>query len=252
MLDFEYIAQSHLSGAGWHVPICYEDSDIVVINKPSGLIVHGGNGIKNVTLSDFLRRAFENNNQSESQDRFMGIVHRLDQFTEGVMVIAKTIKSRNLLVDQFKNRQVTKKYFAILKGRLLQSGGIIDRPIGRDLSARARKSCHHYVPGTEKPATTKYEVIHRLGAITAVDVHLITGRTHQIRVHFASMDAPVFGDSLYSKQKQRTEGYYLQSYQLSFNQPITNHNVSITIPVSCRLKKYIGNDGQQTTNNNQS
>ena len=123
-------------------------------------------------------------------------------------------------------------------GVLKTSDGIIDRPIGRDSSVRARQSCNHYVEGSEKEAITHYSVKNETTTVSFVDINLITGRTHQIRVHFAALNCPVLGDSLYSKQRQRPEGYYLQSYQLEFDHPMTNDKLLFTLPISDRLKQY--------------
>ena len=116
--------------------------------------------------------------------------------------------------------------------------GVIDRPIGRDQAVRARRTCHHFVPGSEKSALTKYRVIKATTNTSLVDIDLITGRTHQIRVHFATLQCPVLGDALYSSQSQRPDGYMLQSYALSFNHPDTKQRVEFKIPMSDRLKRY--------------
>ena len=138
---------------------------------------------------------------------------------------------------------VSKKYYAVLHGILAAHEGVIDRPIGRDAAVRARQSCHHYVEGTGKAAKTMYKVLQQFTNISFVDVELYTGRTHQIRVHFSSMNCPVLGDSLYSKQPKKPEGYYLQSYFLAFSHPVSGEFLQFKLPVSDRLKKYAGNDG---------
>ena len=167
-----------------------------------------------------------------------GIVHRLDQYTEGLIIVAKTDIAMSSLQSQFKDRAVVKKYYAVLSGCLVDDEGEINRPIGRDQSLRVRQSCHHYLPGTEKNAVTRYQVIQRLSNLTVVDVDLITGRMHQIRVHFSTISVPVLGDSLFSRENQNTEGYFLQSYFIRITHPITQENVEWRLPMSDRLKKY--------------
>jgi 23S rRNA pseudouridine1911/1915/1917 synthase len=235
MGDIEYVPNQYVKSKEWQVPIVYEDDAILVVNKPYGLIVHGAESVTQVTLVDILIAsgvglAMEGHRQ--------GVVHRLDQFTEGVMVLAKTDSACSALQDQFKERLVSKRYYAVLQGVLVSDQGEICRPIGRDISVRARRSCHHMVSGTEKEAITKYKVLQQYTNITVVDVELITGRTHQIRVHFAALNTPVLGDSLYSNQSKKPEGYYLQSYYLSFVHPVTQKDVLFKVPVSRRLKKY--------------
>jgi 23S rRNA pseudouridine1911/1915/1917 synthase len=235
MGDVEYAPSQYVRSKDWKVSIEYEDDDILVVNKPYGLIVHGAESVRQVTLVDILIASGVGLAQEGQRQ---GVVHRLDQYTEGVMVLAKTDVAFSVLQHQFKERLVTKRYYAVLKGVLVSAQGEISKPIGRDISVRARRSCHHMVSGTEKEAITKYKVLQQYTNLTVVDVELITGRTHQIRVHFAALNTPVLGDSLYSNQSKKSEGYYLQSYFLRFMHPVTQKDVLFTVPVSWRLKKY--------------
>jgi 23S rRNA pseudouridine1911/1915/1917 synthase len=218
------------------IPIVYHDDHIIVVNKPIGLLVH--EAVSN--QSDHLTRILEMASVSlfVNDDGRPGIVHRLDQFTEGLLVMAKSKLAFESLKKQFKNRDVKKKYYTVLKGVPTQKEGEINRPIGRDISVRARKSCINYVAGSEKSAITQFKLLEEFTNLSLVDVDLITGRTHQIRVHFAAMGCPVLGDSLYSKQTQKKEGYYLQSYFLGFIHPYTNKLTEFKLPISMRLKKY--------------
>ena len=218
------------------IPIVYQDDQIIVLNKPIGLLVHDAISNQSDNLVRILKMASVP--LCIGEDGRPGIVHRLDQYTEGLLVIAKTRLAFDSLKTQFKNRDVQKKYYTVLKGVPSQSEGEINRPIGRDLSIRARKSCVNYVAGSEKSAVTQFRVLEEFTNISLVDVDLITGRTHQIRVHFAAMGCPVLGDSLYSKQTQKLEGYYLQSYLLRFIHPKTNEMINFKLPISDRLKKY--------------
>jgi 23S rRNA pseudouridine1911/1915/1917 synthase len=222
------------------IPILYEDDHILIINKPVGVLTHRAIGNPSINVVDALKSAkiplYNTGNER------MGIVHRLDQYTEGLMVVAVSATAYAQLKNQFKDRTVKKLYYAVLKGVPTVPEGTIDRPMGRDLAIRARKSCHNMVIGTEKSAITHYKVIRQLTNVSVVQIRLITGRTHQIRVHFSSIDCPVLGDHLYSRQSPKTEGYYLQSYALEFKHPITNAPMTFHVPMSDRLKKYAKKD----------
>lgn len=220
----------------WRIPILYCDDHVLVIHKPAGLVVHSAPTILDVNLVDIILAS--GISLAFGQEGRPGIVHRLDQFTEGVMVLAKSSVAFEHLMAQFRDRKIQKRYYAVLHGALSAKEGVIDRMIGRDASVRARQSCHHMVEGSEKDAITKYRVLHKFTNLTFVDVELLTGRTHQIRVHFASLNCPVLGDSLYSHQAKKSEGYYLQSYYLGFEHPVHNEFMEFTLPVSDRLQKY--------------
>jgi 23S rRNA pseudouridine1911/1915/1917 synthase len=231
----EYVEHHHFRYEDIMIPIVYEDDDVLVVNKPAGLVVHPAPTVSDITLTEIIVRAGGHLAEVEGRP---GVVHRLDQYTEGVILMAKTKTALELLQDQFRKRQIAKKYYAVLSGQLISDEGTIDFQIGRDVSMGARKSCHHYVPGTQKDALTRFKVIRRLSNLTVVDVDLVTGRTHQIRVHFAAKSVPVFGDSLYSSQNERPEGYYLQSYFICFEHPSTNTMLEFELPMSERLKQY--------------
>jgi len=230
------VTNTYIKTAHYTIPIIYNDEDILILNKPSGLLVHEATSNNSDNLVRILRRSdIKLYNSTSGRE---GIVHRLDQYTEGLIIFAKSKLAYDSLKEQFKNRNVTKKYYAVLKGVPVEREGVIDRLIGRDSSVRARKSCDHFVKGSEKTAITKYKVIEEFTNLVLVDIALITGRTHQIRVHFASIGHPVLGDSLYSKQTQKVEGYYLQSYFVGFSHPKTNKTCEFKLLVSDRLKKY--------------
>ena len=220
----------------WVVPILHMDDHVLVIQKPAGLVVHAGPTVNDVSLVDIVLASgiclpFCDAGRP-------GIVHRLDQFTEGVMVLAKTPLALDHLKAQFKDRKIQKRYYAVLHGSLPSMEGVIDRPIGRDASVRARQSCQNIVTGSEKEAITKYKVVNKLTNVSFVDIQLVTGRTHQIRVHFSYLNCPVLGDFLYSRQPKKKEGYLLQSYYLGFEHPLSNQCLIFKLPISHRLKKY--------------
>ena len=174
----------------------YEDEDILVINKPKGMIVHKGNGnFKEITLSDVLEF---NYNDLPGEEGRKGIVHRLDKDTTGLMVVAKTKDSMNNLISDFKEKNIIKKYVCIVRGEVKEDNFTIKLPIGRDLKNR-HKMC---ISKDGKEAITKVKKIWTKNGITKLEVELLTGRTHQIRVHMAYLGYPIIGDNIYSNRKE--------------------------------------------------
>ena len=174
----------------------YEDEEILVVNKPKGMIVHKGNGnFEEITLSDILE--FNYNNLPGEEGR-KGIVHRLDKDTTGLMLIAKTEKAMNNLISDFKEKSIIKKYVCIVRGEVKEDNFTIKLPIGRDLKNR-HKMC---ISKDGKEAITKVKKIWVKNGITKLEVDLLTGRTHQIRVHMAYLGYPIIGDNIYSNRKK--------------------------------------------------
>lgn len=240
--DAVHYTESCIQTDQWAIPVLYRDDDILIINKPPGLLVHAAVGNPNDNLVSILKRAHIPLHNITS-DR-AGVVHRLDQYTEGVMLLALSEDAYTDCVAQFKARTVTKKYYAVVKGVPRADHATIQFPIGRDASVRIKQSCHHYIPGTEKTAITTYHVLWASTNIAVLDVAIHTGRTHQIRVHLATIQCPVLGDSLYSRQPQKKDGYFLQSYHLTIQHPRHQTPLTIQIPISLRLKKYRSNHQQ--------
>ena len=174
----------------------YEDEDILVIDKPKGMIVHKGNGnFKEITLSDVLEF---NYNDLPGEEVRKGIVHRLDKDTTGLMVVAKTKESMNNLILDFKERNIIKKYVCIVRGEIKEESFTIKLPISRDLKNR-HKMC---ISKDGKEAITKVKKIWTKNGITKLDIELLTGRTHQIRVHMSYLGYPIIGDNIYSNRKK--------------------------------------------------
>ena len=174
----------------------YEDEEILVVNKPKGMIVHKGNGnFEEITLSDILE--FNYNNLPGEEGR-KGIVHRLDKDTTGLMIIAKTEKAMNNLISDFKEKSIIKKYVCIVRGEVKEDNFTIKLPIARDLKNR-HKMC---ISKDGKEAITKVKKIWTKNGITKLEVELLTGRTHQIRVHMAYLGYPIIGDNIYSNRKK--------------------------------------------------
>lgn len=174
----------------------YEDEDILVINKPKGMIVHKGNGdFKEITLSDVLEF---NYNDLPGEEGRKGIVHRLDKDTTGLMVVAKTEKAMNNLILDFKERNIIKKYVCIVRGEVKEDNFTIKLPIARDLKNR-HKMC---ICKDGKEAITKVKKIWVKSGMTKLEIELLTGRTHQIRVHMSYLGYPIIGDNIYSNRKK--------------------------------------------------
>ena len=170
--------------------IVFEDDDIMVINKPAGLITHPGNNNPDNTLANAL---LYYNPELAKVDR-VGIVHRLDKDTSGLLVVAKNHHAQQHIIKQLKSREVKREYNAIIYNHLI-SGGTIDEPLGRDLRNRIKQT----IDENGKEAITHYRIIEKFADFTLVKVMLETGRTHQIRVHMASISYPLIGDGMYGK-----------------------------------------------------
>lgn len=211
--------------------IVYEDEHIVVVDKPAGMVVHPGIGQEQGTLVAGLLARYpelvELQDDPLAQGR-MGIVHRLDKETSGLLVTARNLDALQNLMQQFQERTVEKIYLALLERPPKTLTGVIDAPIGRDLKQRKRMG----VRNDGKPAVTEFEVIDsnfRDGR-TLVKIHLMTGRTHQIRVHMAFIGCPVVGDTVYGFRKQRTslKRNFLHATELAFDHPTTGERLHFT------------------------
>jgi 23S rRNA pseudouridine1911/1915/1917 synthase len=194
--------------------IVHRDDDLLVVDKPAGLVVHPASSHRGETLVDQL----EGLTGGGPSDR-AGIVHRLDKDTSGLMVVARNEDAHRELSRQLKERKAGREYLALVEGALESRTGTIDAPLGRDRRRRTRRA----VRGAgEREATTHFEVIEQLPADTLVRVKLETGRTHQIRVHFAAIDHPVAGDAEYGgRARHGLERQFLHAAGLSFTHPRT-------------------------------
>jgi len=196
--------------------VVYEDESILVIDKPAGLAVHPAPGHPEHTLVNAVLALCPSLTKSNDLTR-PGIVHRLDKDTSGLIVIAKNDVAREYLAGQFKNRTVTKRYLALVKGRLSPEQGIIEAPIGRDPYRRKRMA----IVEAGKQATTQYQVRQYLDDYTLVEVSPLTGRTHQIRVHLSAIGYPVVGDPVYGVKSARLGRQFIHAYRLGFRLPST-------------------------------
>lgn len=214
--------------------ILHEDSDIIVIAKPPGLVVHPACGHQDGTLVHGLLHHCDNLSGISGIER-PGIVHRLDMDTSGVMVVAKNDKAHQNLVEQFKNRDVDKIYRAVIDGVPGQRSGRITSPIGRHPTNRRKMAVSE---NQGRPAITNYLILEILSDnMCYIEVKLETGRTHQIRVHMASIGYPVAGDALYGKRKRALYAdlaisrQCLHSYSLGFYHPASGERMNFTAPV---------------------
>ncbi len=198
------------------INVIYEDEYIAIIEKPAGLICHPSDSTSETTLVNALLACFPKLSDIAGDDR-KGIVHRLDKETSGIMLIAKDNKSHILLSNMFKKRQVDKRYIALVQGGFSELSGTINATIARSL--RDRKKMAVVEGGRE--AITNWRVIKEYGTKTALEIQIITGRTHQIRVHMAHIHHPVLGDDVYSfKKAPKANRLMLHAWYLSFEHPM--------------------------------
>jgi len=233
--------------------IIWEDEEVLVLNKPAGLVVHPGAGNADGTLVNGLL------NYSSDQGFLprAGIVHRLDKDTSGIMVVAKTEVSYLNLVSQLKERTVKREYLALVVGQPV-SGGVINKPIGRHPKNRTKQA----VVDSGKEAITDYKIKEKLHGYSLLLASLKTGRTHQIRVHFSFKDFPIVGDPLYGGKRKFAPGtsedlkkeilelnrQALHAYSLSFIHPVDQNIITNTAPMPNDMKKLIENLRQHASN----
>lgn len=199
--------------------IIYEDSDILVVNKPQGMVVHPAPGNYTYTLVNALMYHCKDSLSGINGVIRPGIVHRIDKNTSGLLMVAKTDKAHLGLAEQIKSHSFTREYEAICVGRFKESSGTIDAPIGRDRQDR-KKMC--VTDFNSKNAVTHYEVIEDLCSHSHVSFVLETGRTHQIRVHSAYIGHPILGDDVYGKPYNGCKGQCLHAKKIGFIHPITS------------------------------
>ncbi len=199
------------------IDIVYEDDYLLVVNKPKGMVVHPAAGNYSGTLVNALLYHCEGRLSSINGVIRPGIVHRIDKDTSGLLIVAKTDKAHAGLAEQIKAHSFTREYRAVVCGRLKESVGIIDAPIGRHPVDR-KKMC--VTDKNSKAAKTEYTVIDEFNGYSYVKLKLYTGRTHQIRVHMAYIGHPVFGDEVYGKPSKFCMGQCLHAQKIGFVHPI--------------------------------
>ena len=211
------------------VEIIYEDNDIIVVNKPKGMVVHPANGNPDGTLVNAIMNICKDSLSGIGGEIRPGIVHRLDKDTSGLLIVAKNDKAHINLSEQIKNREITKKYIALVRGVIKENEATIDMPIARSDKDRKKMA----VKKTGKKAVTHFKVIKRYKDYTLLDIKIDTGRTHQIRVHMAEIGYPVVGDIVYSNGKNPfgVVGQMLHAKSLDFVHPITGEKLHLEAPI---------------------
>ena len=211
------------------VEIIYEDNDIIVVNKPKGMVVHPANGNPDGTLVNAIMNICKDSLSGIGGEIRPGIVHRLDKDTSGLLIVAKNDKAHINLSEQIKNREITKKYIALVRGVIKENEATIDMPIARSDKDRKKMA----VKKTGKKAVTHFKVIKRYKDYTLLDIKIDTGRTHQIRVHMAEIGYPVVGDIVYSNGKNPfgVVGQMLHEKSLDFVHPITGEKLHLEAPI---------------------
>lgn len=216
------------------IDIVYEDDSLLVVNKPKGMVVHPAAGNPDGTLVNALLFHCKGRLSSINGVIRPGIVHRIDKFTSGLLMVAKTDKAHNCLAAQIKDHSFTREYNAICVGRFKDLIGTVNEPIGRNKYDR-KKMCVTYQ--NSKEAVTRYEVIEEIGQYSLVRFRLETGRTHQIRVHSAFIGHPVLGDGVYGKPFNGIDGQCLHAKKLGFVHPETDEYMEF----DSELPEYFSN-----------
>lgn len=219
------------------VDILYLDQDVIAVNKPAGLVVHAGAGQHSGTLVNALLHRFQSLSSVGGEER-PGIVHRIDKETSGVLLVARTDLAHRKLADQFSSREVEKIYLALVQGSVKQNEGTIRAPIARDPVRRTRMTARL---ASGRSALTTYKVLERFERFTYLEVKIGTGRTHQIRVHMASIGHPVAGDTLYGAAEASRDRFFLHARRISFVSPSNGERITVEAPLPPELEEWLHN-----------
>ena len=246
IIEAEILPRPPLNALPEDIPleVLYEDKDLIVVNKPAGVVVHAGAGASRGTLVNALLHRGGALSAAGGPLR-PGIVHRLDRGTSGVLVVARNDAAHRRLGEEFRARRVEKTYLALVHGRLTQERGTIGLPIARDPRRRTRMAARRQ-GGRE--ARTDWRVVLRLDGFTLVEVDLQTGRTHQIRVHFSALRHPVVGDTLYGAPQQVRAARetlpplgrnFLHAARIALVHPRTGKPLVVRAPLPAELREYL-------------
>ncbi len=234
IIDESFEQRSEIVPMEMPLNIVYEDNDLMVIDKPSGLVVHPGAGNFNNTLVNGLMYYTDNLSDIGGSER-VGIVHRLDKDTSGLMLVAKSNQAHVLLAADFKNKRIYREYYALLIGNFPSKTAFIDAPIGRSKQNFNKME----VREDGKSARTNLKVLKRYKDYTLVSLVLETGRTHQIRVHMAYIGYPVYNDPLYAKGSASEFGQFLHSKVLRFTHPITKEKMEFESKLPSYFQEFL-------------
>ena len=228
-----FIKEASFEAEDIPINIVYEDDDLLVINKKSGMVVHPGNGNTSGTLVNALMHYTKNLSNKEAFRP--GIVHRIDKDTSGLMLVAKNDKAHDILAEGFKNKTIKREYIALVCGVIGEDSGVIDAPIGRDAKDR-KKMC--VTSKNSKKAVTHFKVLKRYEDYTLLRLILDTGRTHQIRVHMKYIGHPVYNDPVYGKA-YNDFGQFLHSASIDFEQPTTHEHLHFECDVPKEFQDFL-------------
>lgn len=208
------------------IDILYQDADIAVVVKPAGMVVHPAAGNPDGTLVNALLYRLDQLSGIGGEKR-PGIVHRLDKDTSGIMLVAKNDAAHTFLAEELSARHIEKHYRAVVMGRMKEMCGVIEKPIDRSKTDRKKMA----VDPQGRWALTEWKVLREMPDRTLLDVHIITGRTHQIRVHMRSIGHPVLGDPIYGvKNMPKADRLMLHAYSVTFTHPTTKERMTFTAP----------------------
>ena len=235
-IDFPEPSALSVEAEPMDLDIVYEDSDVILINKPKGMVVHPAAGHDTGTMVNGLLYHCKDLSGINGVLR-PGIVHRIDKDTTGIVIACKNDQAHRSIAEQLKAHTIRRRYYAIVTGNLKEDEGTIDKPIGRNPSDRKKMA----VVSDGKDAVTHYRVLERFGSYTFIECRLETGRTHQIRVHMASIGHPLLGDEVYSRGKSpySTNGQCLHAYLLGFVHPATGEYMEFRTDLPDYFKKIL-------------
>lgn len=219
--------------------IVYEDDSLLAVNKAPNIPVHPTGGYPSGTLANGIAHLW----QQRGLKRKIRLLHRLDRETSGVILIAKEPYAYHQLVRQLRSRRLKRKYLAVIKGKLNDKQGIIDQPIG--MSSQADHGLKRTVTDSGRPACSHYRVIQEYASVSLVELELVTGRTHQLRVHLSWMGNPIVGDEMYGQASSMINRQALHAWSLDFIHPRTEQPVQIRIPLPGDMKSILNHQLQQ-------
>lgn len=233
-VDDDLSFEIHINPEDIDVDIVYEDDDLLIVNKKSGMVVHPAPGNYSGTLVNALMGKFKLSNKDNIRP---GIVHRIDKDTSGLLVVAKNDEIHDKLSEMIKNKEVERKYIALVDGVINHETGTIDAPIGRDINNRQKMIVTDL---NSKDAVTHFRVLKRYKDKTLIECKLETGRTHQIRVHMNYIGYPIVNDPVYGKSKKTTPfGQMLHSKSIRFIHPRTGNEIYFEAPLPKEFQEYL-------------
>ena len=237
-LDIPEAVEPEIVPEEMDLDILYEDKDIILINKPKGMVVHPAAGHATGTLVNGLMAHCRGDLSGINGVMRPGIVHRIDMDTTGVLIVCKNDQAHNAIAEQLKVHSITRKYYAIVHGVVKEDEGTVHAPIGRHPTDRKKMSINEK---NGKDAVTHYRVLRRFRRFTYIECQLETGRTHQIRVHMASIGHPLLGDALYSNGKSpyKLQGQTLHAMTIGFIHPRTHEYMEVNAPLPEYFEKIL-------------